>query len=69
MKNLGKKAKIILIISFFLEAFLFMYFMPFGSFNPNEIGFHLCVLYASISTLSFAWAFGNYLEYKRKNQK
>ncbi len=66
MKKLDKKTTRVLIITFFLESILFMYFMPFGSFNPKEFGFYLCILTALISKLLFSLIFGRYLEYRKK---
>lgn len=43
------------IYSVILMSLVFMWLMPYGSFDPKEIGFYICIVLAILLEISLIW--------------
>lgn len=58
--NLNKKVRFRLLVSFISMSIIYMFIMPFGSYNPLQFGFYASIFTAALWTLIMAWYFNKY---------
>ncbi len=59
-RNLNKKVRFRLIVSFISMSIIYMFIMPFGSYNPLQFGFYASIFTAALWTLIMGWYFNKY---------